>query len=82
VNDQDEDQNNESLLHQAVRTGDLCFVHVLLSKGMSAVNLDLCDLNGYSPLMLAGVLGKLDIVKYLVACGADKNVKVIIVVCI
>jgi len=56
-------------IHEAVRAGDLEKVKALAAKDPKAVNEK--DARGRTPLHFAGVAGKPDILKFLIASGAD-----------
>jgi euchromatic histone-lysine N-methyltransferase len=60
-------------LHAACSGGHLSVVHILLQAG---AQLDVLDRDQNTPLMLAAVSNRDDIVKYLVKAGADVVLKV------
>jgi ankyrin repeat protein len=50
----------------------ISIIKTCIDKG---ININTPNINGYTPLMLASVVGNTDIVKFLLANGADKNLK-------
>jgi len=56
-------------IHEAVRSGDLAQVKALVAKDLKAVNEK--DARGRTPLHFASVVGKPDILAFLIASGAD-----------
>ena len=57
-----------SLLFQAVIDGDIDAVNALIAEG---VNPNIQDRDGFTPLDLAALFGRVDILKALIAAGAD-----------
>ena len=59
----------ENPIFASARSGDLDALKFILNNE----NINLEDSKGYSPLMLAAYNGQEDVVKYLIAAGADIN---------
>ena len=67
------DHSNQTALHLAAMLGNVAVAHVLLMAGAA---LDLVDANLFTPLMLAIQKHQNNMVHYLVAAGAELQIKV------
>ncbi len=62
-------RNNKTLLHLAVESRNMCFIHAVVSM---EPELDIFDDNDLTPLMVAAKLDLSDIVMYLIAAGSNE----------
>lgn len=65
------DDLNWTFLHLAIDSENIEMVKFFLNKG---IDVNLLDLDGDTPFILAASIGALDIVKYLIENGADMNI--------
>ena len=64
--------DGETLLHLAVGTGRILNVALLIYWGC---DLNICDANGNTPLHIAAIQGNFEVIKMLLLCGGDSQIK-------
>lgn len=67
------DDQNVNIIHYCAKNGYLPAVHMLLTI---STDLDLLDKDQYTPLMVAVLAFKNDVVKYLIKAGVSISFKV------